>query len=162
MFDTTMKTAAEATLAQMKQAFQGFATAPVPFHVPPALQDFAAHGAQTAKAHLADAEAAARKVAVGAESLSASLAVAGADLARTAAAGAVANATLAIDAVQHVLAAPTLQEALQRQGDFLKTFGEVNLARAQDGLVRARDAAIDGVKAMQAEAATFTAGFKAA
>ncbi len=162
MFDTTMKTAAEATLAQMKQAFQGFATAPVPFHVPPAVQEFAAQGAQTAKARLADAEAAARMVTAGAETLAASLAGTGTDPVRTAVAGAVANATMTIDAVQQVLAAPTLQEALQRQGDFLKTLGEANLARAQDGFARARDAATDGVKAMQAEAASFTAGFKAA
>lgn len=162
MFDTTMKTAAEATLAQMKQAFEGFATAPGLFQVPPAVQAFAAHGAQAAKTHFADAEAAAGKATAGAETLATSLAGAGADLARTAVAGTIANATMAIDAVQHVLAAPTLQEALQRQGDFLKTFGEVNLARAQDALARARDAATDGIKVMQAEAATYTAGFKAA
>lgn len=162
MFDATMKTAAEAILTQMKQAFQGFATVPVQFHVLPAVQEFAARGAQTAKAHLADADAASRKAATGAETLSVSLAGAQADLARAAVASAVANATMAFDAVQHVLAAPTLQEALQRQGDVLKAFGEANLTRAQDGLAKARDAATDGVKAMQAEAATFTAGFKAA
>lgn len=162
MFDTTMKTAAEATLAQMKQVFQGFATAPGPFQVPPAVQEFAAQGAQAAKAHFAGAEAAARQATGGAETLATSLAGAGADLARTTVAGTIANATMAIDAVQHVLAAPTLQEALQRQGDFVKTFGEANLARAQDGLARARDAATDGIKAMHAEAAAYTAGFKAA
>lgn len=162
MFDQTMKTAAEAALTQMKQAFQGFAAAPMTFHVPPAVQDLATRGADSAKASLAEAEAATRKVAAGAETLTASFAGAGADLARSAVAGAVANATMTIDAMQTVLAAPSLQEALQRQGEFIKAFGEANLARAQDALAKTRDAAAQGVRTVQAEVEACAAGSRAA
>ena len=157
MFDQTMKTAAEATLSQMKQAFQGLTAAPTTFPVPPAVRDLAARGAESAKAGFAEAEAAARKAAAGAETLATSFAGAGADLARSAVAGAVANATMTLDAVQTVLAAPSLQEALQRQGAFLTAFGEANLARAEETFARARDVAAEGVRTIQAEAQAFTA-----
>lgn len=161
MFDQTMKTAAEAAMTQMKQAFQGFAAAPATFPVPPAVRDLAARGAESAKAGFAEAEAATRKAAAGAETLITSFAGAGADLARSAVAGAVANATMTMDALQTVLAAPSLQEAIQRQGEFVKAFGEANLARAEEALARARDVAAEGVRTIQAEAQAF-AGSRAA
>ncbi|AVO45795.1 hypothetical protein [Phreatobacter cathodiphilus] len=161
MFDQTMKTAAEAAMTQMKQAIQGFAAAPATFPVPPAMRDFAARGAESAKAGFAEAEAATRKAAAGAETLITAFAGAGADLARSAVAGAVANATMTMDAVQTVLGAPNLQDALQRQGEFMKAFGEANLARAEEALARARDVAAEGVRTIQAEAQAF-AGSRAA
>jgi len=157
MFDQTMKTAAEAALTQMKQAFEGFAAAPATFPVSPAVRDLAARGAESAKAGFAEAEAAARKAAAGAETLAASFAGAGADLARSAVAGAVANATMTLDAVQTVIAAPSLEEAFRRQGDFLKAFGEANRARAEEAFARARDVATEGVRTIQEEAKAFTA-----
>ncbi len=62
---------------------------------------------------------------------------------------------MTIDAVQTVLAAPSLQEAVERQGEFVKAFAEANLARAEEAFVRARDVAAEGVRTIQAEAQAF-------
>lgn len=153
MFDqTAFKNAADTALGQMKQAFAAFGGTPGAMTPPPALKDFAHRAADAAKAGLAEAETASLAAAAKAEKAAVTAASTGADLMRDAFAGAVANATLMIDATRDVLAAPSLQAAVERQVAFVKTFGEENLARAEAGFSKLKGLATDGAETVRAEA----------
>ena len=71
---------------------------------------------------------------------------------RDAFAGAVANANLVIDATRDVLAAPSLQAALERQVAFAKAFADDNRARAEAGFATLRGLATEGAETLHTEA----------
>lgn len=151
MFDQTMKSAAEAYFGQMKKAFDGLSAMPGTPAVAPAIREFAERQAETAKARLAEARTTTLEAANGLENAMVAVGGFGAGLLRSAVEGAVANATMVVDAARDMASAKDPQEALRRQADFMKAFAEANLARAQAGFVQVRDAATDGAKAVQAE-----------
>ncbi|KAF0132436.1 MAG: hypothetical protein FD152_1931 [Xanthobacteraceae bacterium] len=151
MFDQTMKTA-ETYFGQMTKAFEGLSVTPGKLEVAPAVREFATRQAETAKARLADAQKASLDATAGLENASVAAAGFGAGLVRSAVEGAVANTTLAIEAAKDIAATANPQDAFRRYGDFVKAFGEANLARASDSFAQLRDAATDGAKAVQAEA----------
>ena len=152
MFDQTFKTAADTALNQMKQAFAAFGGTPGTMTPPPALKDFAVRAADAAKAGLAEAETASLAAAAKAEKAAVAAAGTGAALMRDAFAGAVANANLVIDATRDVLAAPSLQAALERQVAFAKAFADDNRARAEAGFATLRGLATEGAETLRTEA----------
>jgi hypothetical protein len=151
MFDQTMKTAADAYFGQMKKAFDGLSATLGKLDVPPAIREFATRQTETARARLAEAQKASLDAANGLETAAVAAAGFGAGLVRSAVEGAVANTTMVIDAARDIAAAASPQDALRLQADFLKTFGEANMARAKASLVQVRDAATEGAKAVQVE-----------
>jgi hypothetical protein len=151
MFDQTMKTAADAYFGQMKKAFDGLSATPGKLDVAPAIREFATRQTETARARLAEAQKASLDAANGLETAAVAAAGFGAGLVRSAVEGAVANTTMVIDAARDIAAAASPQDALRLQADFLKTFGEANMARAKASLVQVRDAATEGAKAVQVE-----------
>lgn len=151
MFDQTMKTAADAYFSQMKKAFDGLSATPGKLDVAPAIREFATRQTETARARLAEAQKASLDAANGLETAAVAAAGFGAGLVRSAVEGAVANTTMVIDAARDIAAAASPQDALRLQADFLKTFGEANIARAKASLVQVRDAATEGAKAVQVE-----------
>lgn len=157
MFDQTLKTAADAYLGQMKKAFDGLSATPATLAVPPAIREFAERQSETVKARLAEAQKTSVDAANGIEKAMVVAAGVGAGLVRSAVEAAVANTNLIVDAARDMAAAKDPQDALRRQADFAKAFGEANLARAKAGLVQLRDVATDGAKAVQAEAEKFVA-----
>ena len=152
MFDQTMKTAAEAYFGQMKQAFEGLSATPRKLDVAPAIREFATRQAETAKARLAEAQKASLDAASGFENAAVAASGFGAGLVRSAVEGTVANTTMVIEAVKEIAATASPQDAFRRYGDFVKAFGETNLARASDGFAQLRDAATEGARVVQAEA----------
>jgi hypothetical protein len=151
MFDQTMKTAADAYFGQMKKAFDGLSAMPGKLDVAPAIREFATRQTETARARLAEAQKASLDAANGLETAAVAAAGFAAGLVRSAVEGAVANTTMVIDAARDIAAAASPQDALRLQADFLKTFGEANMARAKASLVQVRDAATEGAKAVQVE-----------
>lgn len=152
MFDQTMKSAADAYFGQMKKTFDGLSATPGKLDVAPAIRELATRQTETAKARLAEAQKASLDAANGLETAAVAAAGFGAGLVRSAVEGAVANTTMVIDAAREISAAASPQDALRLQADFLKAFGEANIARAKASLVQVRDAATEGVKAVQVEA----------
>ena len=152
MFDQTMKSAADAYFGQMKKTFDGLSATQGKLEVAPAIREFATRQTETAKARLAEAQKASLDAASGLETAAVAAAGFGAGLVRSAVEGAVANTTMVIDAAREISAAASPQDALRLQADFLKAFGESNIARAKASLVQVRDAATEGVKAVQVEA----------
>ncbi len=152
MFDQTMKTAADAYFGQMKKAFDGLSATPGTLAVAPAIREFTERQSETVKARLSEAQKTALDAAKGIESAMVAAAGFGAGFVRSAVEGAVANATMVVDAARDMAAAKDPQDALRRQAEFVKAFGEANLARAKESLVQVRDAATDGAKVVQAEA----------
>jgi hypothetical protein len=141
----------------MKKAFDGLSATPGKLDVAPAIREFATRQTETARARLAEAQKASLDAANGLETAAVAAAGFGAGLVRSAVEGAVANTTMVIDAARDIAAAASPQDALRLQGDFLKTFGEANIARAKASLVQVRDAATEGARAVQVEAAKLVA-----
>lgn len=151
MFDQTMKTAADAYLGQVKKAFDGLSATPGRLDVAPAIREFATRQTETAKARLAEAQKASLDAANGLETSAVAAAGFGAGLVRNAVEGAVANSIMLIDAARDIAAAASPQDALRLQADFLKAFGETNIARAKASLMQIRDAATEGARVVQVE-----------
>lgn len=119
--------------------------------VPAAARDFVKKGASTAKERVETAHEGALKVANGAEKLAASFVGGYANFARGLIDVTVANVQHALDTVEKVAAAKSINEAVTIQVEAARESANVNIARARTAAETARAAVTEGAKEVQAQ-----------
>ena len=139
------------TFAPVAQVLETLKTAQEKIQVPPAAREFVVRNAEAAKGRVADAEQSAHKVANSVEQALVAMVGAGARITRRIIEANVANANLVIGGVQSVAQATSAQDAAKRYVDFVRTYGQANLLRAQTDYASARQAVAEGAKALEAE-----------
>lgn len=119
--------------------------------VPAAARDFVKKGASTAKERVETAHEGAIKFANGAEKLSLSLVGGYANFARGVIDATVANVQHALNTVERVAAAKSVNEAVTIQVEAARESANANLERARSVAETARSAVTEGAKEVQAQ-----------
>lgn len=145
------ETTAPATFAPVQQVIETLKSAQEKIQVSPAAREFVVRNAEAAQGRVADAEQNARKVTDQVEKALVAAIGAGARITHRIIEANVANANLVIGGVKSVAQATSAQDAAKRYVDFVRTYSQANLLRAQNDYASARQAVAEGAKALEAE-----------